>query len=161
MLKRAPDKAWNLLKLTRGVATLEEAKASHRRLAVENHPDVGGSVEKMKLINEAFAGVKAELTRPSFVRPAFDSTQGPPQSGGAEPRQTQKHPGFTTMNRVTTRIEPQRAGANVFDGRLRRISQILAKTAGSGTDTKGPKLRATNPAHWGRAYGKFNGPVAE
>jgi DnaJ-domain-containing protein 1 len=38
-------------------ASLEEIKSAYRALAMEHHPDHGGSVEKMREINAAYAAI--------------------------------------------------------------------------------------------------------
>jgi len=38
-------------------ATLQEIKSAYRALAMRHHPDHGGSVEKMREINLAYAAI--------------------------------------------------------------------------------------------------------
>ncbi len=42
-------------------ATLEECKASHRKLAAEHHPDRGGRADEMAKVNAAYANAQREL----------------------------------------------------------------------------------------------------
>jgi DnaJ-class molecular chaperone len=44
--------------------TEEEAKARYRELAMQHHPDKGGSVEVMKTINTEYAELKQYLKNP-------------------------------------------------------------------------------------------------
>lgn len=54
------------------VTTLDELKAAYRRLAMENHPDRGGSNEIIQAINrehdELFNSLKAEFNKSATVK---------------------------------------------------------------------------------------------
>ena len=57
-------------------STLHEVKAARRRLALMAHPDVGGSVQEMTAINEAYAAAVQSLRTaagPASPTPATDS----------------------------------------------------------------------------------------
>ena len=60
-------------------STLDELKATYRRLALKNHPDVGGDVETMAAINaeydRTFAQLKAKHN--ATARDGFKTTEAP------------------------------------------------------------------------------------
>lgn len=57
-----PGEARRLLGLAEG-ASLEEIRASHRRLIAKVHPDAGGSAELAEQVNRARDTLVAELNR--------------------------------------------------------------------------------------------------
>ncbi|MCU0771765.1 MAG: DnaJ domain-containing protein [Verrucomicrobia bacterium] len=65
-------------------ATVEEIKKAYRKLALENHPDLGGSHERMLAINEAFY----VLADPS-ARAAYDEAKREAANAEAQHRAAQ------------------------------------------------------------------------
>lgn len=55
-------------------ATLDEAKAAYRRLAMQHHPDRGGDAEAFKRVKEAWEWIEAgkPVVRPAAPPPAAD-----------------------------------------------------------------------------------------
>ena len=58
--KALPAPSWRAV-LGEGVKTLEQAEAAYRALARDNHPDTGGSQDRMAALNAARAAARKEL----------------------------------------------------------------------------------------------------
>ena len=164
--------AWGILGLRRG-ASLSDVKAQHRKLAVQHHPDRGGSADKMAEVNQAYEAVQKDLeargTQPHTAPGAPRKPQGAgpharsPFGYRAQGRRTSTvEEAPRVSNYTTVRVATQRAGAGmeVNTAGLRSIKTLLSKVR-KGSDTHGPKLQAKDSAHWGRAYGKSRVPPSE
>lgn len=62
------------MKYFKNINTLEELKKAYRRLAMENHPDVGGDTETMKAINAEHDELFEILKREHNAKAAADTT---------------------------------------------------------------------------------------
>lgn len=88
------EDAFAILGLDR-TATEQDVHAARRRLAKSAHPDTGGSVEAMQLLNDAADAALAALTSPAAsVAPRRTPPRrtNPPTAGGPVRRD---HPSFT------------------------------------------------------------------
>eukprot|EP01064_Diplonema_japonicum_P032247 TRINITY_DN6006_c1_g1_i1.p1 TRINITY_DN6006_c1_g1~~TRINITY_DN6006_c1_g1_i1.p1 ORF type:complete len:185 (+),score=42.67 TRINITY_DN6006_c1_g1_i1:62-556(+) len=162
MALRNIGKQFSLLGLRQG-ASLKDAKESHRRLAVLHHPDKGGSPEKMKELNEAYAAVKAALSQREAsaknVKSSPSSHPRPSPPGTSDNRFKKVNRGHNTMNftRVTIKKKP---AIDIEDtAKLRNIHTLL-KGMKEG-DRHGPKLQATNASFWGKSFGRHGGKCAD
>lgn len=64
-----------MMKFFHSVTSKEEAKKLYRKLAKENHPDIGGDTETMKVINNEYDEVIERLSRGEKVSEGFNQQE--------------------------------------------------------------------------------------
>jgi hypothetical protein len=89
-----PDDPFRVLGLT-PQATLAEVRAARRRLALEAHPDRGGSEGRMQEINRAFEQAVASLTGRVLREPPRRPAPPPPRPARAPRWVERDEPSFT------------------------------------------------------------------